>query len=126
MNLLDKIGGPDKLKDILTDFYNSMFDDIMVGFLFQNTDKTHIINMQFEFLCKFFGATKAYSGKSPAVAHKHLPILPGHFDRRIQILRKTLVQHHVPDTAIEEWISKENSLRSIILGNSAHHFEKKE
>lgn len=126
MNFVQRIGGRDKLKAILHDFYNKMFDDIMVGFLFRNTDKNHIIDMQFEFLLKFFGETRAYSGKSPANAHTHLPILPGHFDRRIQILKETLNDHAIDPKDISEWIDKENSFRNIILKNSSHHFPKKD
>lgn len=126
MNLLERLGGTIKLQNILKDFYDRLFDDIIVGFLFVNTDKQHIITMQHEFLCKLFGATKAYSGKSPATAHRHLPLLPGHFDRRIHVLKQTLLDQKVPQDVIDDWIKLENSLRDIILKNSAHHHATKD
>lgn len=90
----------------------------MVSFLFQGAPKDRLISQQTKFLCKAFGGPNNYIGKSPGSAHKHLPILPGHFDRRIQILEQTLTEFNVPENLKQKWIQIENSFRTKILKGS--------
>lgn len=48
-------------------------------------------------------------------AHRGLPILAGHFDRRHVLLKETLERHDVPQHVREAWLDLDQRLRPLIL-----------
>jgi len=113
-----KIGGEEGLRRIVLDFYDKMAQDVLIGFFFTGRDLGHIAEMQSQFLMKAMGAIERYSGRLPAQAHDHLPpILKGHFDRRLLLLRQTLQDHGLSESDIEVWIEFENAFRSVVEKN---------
>jgi hemoglobin len=115
----DAIGGVDGMRRILQDFYDRLFIDPMIGFFFAGRDKHSLIEQQLAFTAsKAFGMPIAYRGKSVADAHRALPILTGHFDRRHTILQHTLRDHQVPDDIQAHWLAFDRSFRRALL---RHH-----
>ena len=113
-----KIGGEKGLRRIVSDFYEKVSQDVLIGFFFTGRDLVHIADMQSQFLMKAMGAVEQYSGRLPAQAHEQLPpILRGHFDRRLVILRETLRDHGLSESDIQVWIDFENAFRSVIEKN---------
>jgi hemoglobin len=114
--LFQRIGGETGLLETLNDFYQRMSQDVMIGFFFEGKDLGAIAAKQAEFLMKAMGVTSSYRGKAPAQAHSALPpILAGHFDRRIQILRETLRARGLNDADIRTWTTFENAFREGIV-----------
>ena len=112
--LFDQIGG-DKLRAVLTDFYDRLFKDVMIGFMFQGKDKQHLIDREFEMTAKMLGAPGIeYRGRPMRTAHAAHTIFGGHFERRLQILRETIADHHVDDEVARVWIDHTNALREQI------------
>lgn len=114
-SLYDELGGEPVLRRVLRALYDRLFDDLMVGFLFEGKDKEKLIEHQLHFTARFLGGPSAYTGKSMPDAHAHLPLLPGHFDRRHQILREVLTAHAVPEAVRAEWLRVDQSLRIAVL-----------
>lgn len=112
-NLYDKIG-PDKLRTVVVDFYRRVFDDIMIGFLFIGKNRQRLIDMECSFTSRFLGANTAYLGRSMREAHARTPIMGGHFDRRLQILRETLRDHDVDADVRDSWIDHQLRLRAQV------------
>ena len=109
------LGGEAALQKLLEDLYQRFSKDLMIGFFFDGKDLNHIAGKQKEFLMRAMGATPSYSGKPPAQAHTQLPpILPGHFDRRLKILRETLQDHQLSPEDIETWIQFESTFRDAV------------
>ena len=115
MSLYDDIGGEEGLRRVLRTLYDRLFDDVMVGFLFAGKDKEKLIEHQLWFTAKFLGGPSRYEGRSIPDAHAALPILPGHFDRRHQILKEVLEEHHVPPQVRDEWLRVDQSLRYAVI-----------
>jgi truncated hemoglobin YjbI len=115
VTLYDELGGEPVLRAVLTDLYDQLFDDLMVGFLFAGSDKAHIIEQQVAFTGRFLGGPQVYAGKPLPEAHERLPLLPGHFDRRHHLLRKTLERHHVPEAVAAEWLRIDAQLKASVL-----------
>lgn len=114
MNLYDKIGG-DKLRAVITDFYDRVFRDVMIGFMFQGKPKQHLIDREWEFAANFLGAPDVkYTGRPMRTAHANHTIFGGHFERRLQILRETMRDHDVDPEVQASWIDHTNALRSQI------------
>lgn len=114
--LFDQIGG-DRLRAVLDDFYDRVMADVMIGFLFFGKDKTRLVEKEWEFAARLLGADVPYTGKGIRAAHARSPILGGHFERRLQLLRETLADHHVPAEVCSAWIAHTEKLRHLVTSN---------
>ena len=114
--VFDRIGG-DALRAVIVDFYDRVFDDIIIGFLFAGKDKARLVEMEWQFTAKFLGADLPYRGRSMPEAHKRVPILGGHFERRLQILRNTMADHHVDPDVQKAWIDHQLAMRALVTGD---------
>lgn len=114
--LFEQIGG-DGLREVLSDFYDRVFSDVMIGFLFSGSDKERLIAKEWELTARFLGAEVSYSGRPLRSAHAPHPIMGGHFDRRTRILEETLADHDVPDAVREAWLRHNEELRPLITSD---------
>ena len=76
MKSFDKIGEA-KLRAVLADFYDRVFADVMIGFMFQGKDKQHLIDREYEMTAKMLGAQVAYAGRPMRTAHAAHTIFGG-------------------------------------------------
>ena len=113
MTLFDRIGA-DKLRAVITDFYNRVFPDVMIGFMFAGKNKQHLIDREYELAAALLGANIKYTGRPMKVAHAQHTIFGGHFERRLQILRETLADHAVDPDVQKAWIDHTLALRDQI------------
>lgn len=110
----DAIGG-DALRAVIGDFYDRVFRDVMIGFMFRGKDKRHLIDREWELVAALLGAPGvAYTGRPMRTAHAQHTIFGGHFERRLQLLRETLRDHAVDPDVQQAWIDHTQSLRSQI------------
>ena len=116
MALFDKIGG-DALRAVITDFYERVFADVMIGFLFHGKDKQRLIDKEWEFTAKFLGADVEYTGKPIRPAHAKSPILGGHFERRLQLIKNVLADHDIDPDVRAAWVDHTNALRAQVTGD---------
>ena len=115
-SLTDEVGGEARLHEMMRDFYRRVFDDIMIGFLFHNTDFDQIVDSQVEYMRARLGNENVeYTGKPIRRGHQKHPILVGHFDRRHQILKDVLRDYDVPEHVFEAWIDLELKLRELVV-----------
>lgn len=107
--------GETKLRAVITDFYDRVFRDVMIGFMFQGKDKQHLIDREFELAARMLGASHiAYTGRPMRTAHGAHTIFGGHFERRLQILREAMADHAVDAEVQRVWIEHTQALRSQI------------
>jgi truncated hemoglobin YjbI len=109
------IGGESEVRSVLVELYDLLFDDPIVGFLFEGKDKRHIVEQQVALTCSFLGGPHRYVGKPLPEAHAALPLLAGHFDRRHWLLKQVLETRAVPQEARDAWLSADASLRGSVL-----------
>jgi hemoglobin len=114
--LYDKIGG-DALRAVITDFYDRVFSDVMIGFLFAGKDRQRLIDKEWEFTAHFLGADVAYTGRPIRQAHARSPILGGHFERRLRILEETMDDHGVDPEVRAAWVGHTRSLRPQVTAD---------
>lgn len=115
--LFDQIGG-DKLREVIADFYSRIFHDVMIGFLFIGKDRARLIDKEWEFVANLLGADVKYTGRPIREAHAKSPILGGHFERRLQILRETLADHDVAPEVQARWIDHTLALRPQVTADA--------
>lgn len=113
--LVGRIGGPDRLREILLRFYARLFEDPIVGFFFHGQDIHKIVAGQHGFLMRAFQETERFDGIHPSKAHVNLPpIRKGQFDRRLMVLREVLAEEGVDPADIEAWVKVEEGMRGLI------------
>lgn len=112
-SLFSRIGEA-KLRAVIAEFYARVFPDVMIGFLFQNKDRARLVEKEYEFTARLLGADVRYTGRPMRTAHAQSPILGGHFERRLQILRETLRDLEVDPEVARVWLDHTQSLRSQI------------
>lgn len=111
--LYDKIG-PDALRAVIVDFYDRVFRDVMIGFLFIGKDRQRLIDKEIELTARFLGADIRYTGRPIRAAHARSPIMGGHFDRRLKILEETLADHEVAPEVRDAWLGHNLALRAQV------------
>lgn len=116
MNAFEKIG-EDKLREVIEDFYERVIKDVMIGFLFAGKNKFRLIQKEYEFTAKFLGADIAYTGKPMRQAHAASPIMGGHFERRMIILKQTLADNEVHEDVQKIWLGHTEALRPQVTGD---------
>ena len=118
-NLDDEVGA-DRLEAMITEFYDELFDDVIVGFLFQPHDKQELIASQLRWLRAHLGdRAGTWNGGSIRKIHQHVPILAGHFDRRHHILKLLLERWEIADHVRDEWLELDAALRPLVLNLGA-------
>jgi hemoglobin len=113
MTPFEKIGA-EKLRAVIADFYDRVFADVMIGFLFEGKSKQTLIQREYEFTAGFLGADIKYTGRPMRAAHANSPIFGGHFERRLQILRETMHDHGVDPDVEKVWMDHSYALRAQI------------
>jgi hemoglobin len=113
VTLFDRIGA-DLLRVALADFYDRVFADVMIGFMFQGKDKRRLIDKEWELAAAVLGADIKYSGRPMRAAHAQHTIFGGQFERRLQILRETMRDHGVDEEVQKVWLDHSYALRAQI------------
>jgi len=116
--LFEEIGGEPRLREIIDAFIDRVFADRMIGFFFRNADRNRIKEMEYQLTAEFLGADIRYQGRALDHAHAKHPIMGGQFARRMQILKETLEDFHVPQPVRDAWLQHNESLRKLITSDS--------
>ncbi len=116
--------GAEALLALVTDLYDRLYDDLLVGFFFLPFPKQRLIDHQLEYVRARLGPPGArYTGQSMLTAHERHPILPAHFDRRHVVLTEVLSDHGIPAHVRDAWLALDLSLRPLIVRKGAERRE---
>lgn len=108
-------GGESTLRAVITDFYDAVFSDLMIGFFFAKSNKARLIEKELELISEHLGAPGVhYRGRELREAHQAHPIMGGHFERRLQLLREAMARHALPVEVQEAWIAHAEGLRDKV------------
>ena len=118
MTLFDEIGG-ERLRAVLSDFYDHVFADTMIGFLFWGKDKATLIQREWEFTARLLGPDVPYTGRPIQKAHAQSPTLGGHFARRLKLLQDMMQKHDVPESVRKVWVEHTHALRPQVTRDSS-------
>lgn len=104
-------GGEAGIRAVMTDFYDAVFADVMIGFFFRHADKQRLIDKETEFSARMLGGDVEYTGMSLPKAHGKHPIMGGHFMRRLQLLKEAMDKHDLPQPVRDAWVQHTHELR---------------
>ena len=117
MSLFDDLGGEPVLRSIIGTFVDRMFADPMIGFHFRKANRRRIAEKEYELAAEHLGGGVQYSGRPLGEAHGAHAILGGHFDRRLEILRRTLEEAGAPPSVVTHWLAYTESSRSLVTSD---------
>lgn len=121
-SLFEQLGGREVLERILRDFYDRVYTDIMIGFMFQRVDKERLIQKELELTARMLGASHIpYTGMPMRPVHAPHRIMGGQFERRQHMLRQVLDDHDVPEAVKTTWLRHTESLRPQITQDPSKH-----
>lgn len=110
-SLVEQAGGRDAIRAVLRDFYDHVFDDFMIGFLFKGADKERLIAKETELTLHALGDDVAYTGRAMRQAHAAHPIMGGHFMRRRKLLADAIARAGLPSAVRDAWLAHTDALR---------------
>ena len=123
-SLFEQAGGESVLRAVLRDFYNTVFVDPMIGFMFRDADKERLIQKEYELAASFLGAVGVrYTGKALRRAHAPHRIMGGQFMRRLQLLKDAMKKHDLPTAVQAAWIEHTERLRSQVTSQAGSDCE---
>jgi hemoglobin len=114
----EALGGETALRAVINSFVDRIFDDLMIGYLFRAADRERVKAKEFEFAARHLGAAVEYTGRPINEAHRAHRITGGQFMRRLQILKETLADFHVPPEVSARWLDHTLSLQAQITDNA--------
>jgi hemoglobin len=114
-----RAGGEPALRAVVTDFYERVFTDVMIGFFFKGLDKQRLIDKETELALQLLGADVEYTGRPLRAAHASHRIMGGQFARRLQILRETMADHGLPPEVQEAWVRHTEALRDQVTADAS-------
>jgi len=118
-NLKSEVGD-EMLERLVRDFYSRVFSDLMIGFFFNKLDIDDQSQRLIHYMSTHIGTpVEKYRGPSIRQSHEALPLLPGHFDRRHQILKDVLEEYLVPAHVRKAWLDLDLALRNNVLKRGA-------
>jgi hemoglobin len=117
--LFEQLGGEPVLRSIIRTFVDQMFSDPMIGFLFRNASQERVADKEYELAAQHLGGGGVYTGRPIREVHAAHSILGGQFDRRLQILRRTLADAGAPSAVSEHWLAYTEQLRPLVIRDDA-------
>ena len=110
----ERLGGAAGLTELVDAFVDRVWEDFIIGFLFEGRDREILKRREYEFAAAHLGGPKQYSGRPLGQVHKPLKINDGHFRRRLAILRTVLRERSIPEDIIERWLEHDGKLQAMI------------
>ncbi len=114
--LIQRLASTQQLDLIVATFYQTMAQDVVIGFFFDPTKIELIAHQQVQFLKFVAGLIQKFEGKAPKQAHQPLPpILLGHFNRRMMLLESTLQQFDLSQEESKAWLNFERGFQGALV-----------
>ncbi len=110
----ERLGGEPQVRRLVDAFLDLVFDDFVIGFLFEGRDLDRIRAHELEHAIRILGGPMLYTGRPLPEVHRPLRINRGQFRRRLVLLRSTLRKHGVPDDIARRWVDAEARLEPAI------------
>lgn len=124
-SLSEEVGGLERLTEMMRVLYRRIFDDIMIGFMFVNVDFDQIVANQVQYTRAQLGNEQVeYTGMPIRRAHQPHPILPGHFNRRHELVKEVLREFEVPQHVFDAWVELELTLKDLVIRTGAQARQK--
>ena len=108
-----------KLKRILDEFYDAVYEDPIMLPYFHNSTKQRSKEKVYSFYRRLFSGERVYFGDRPRNAHHWMVISDEIFDHRKALMTSFMKKHQLPADMIEKWLTLEEAYRPDIVKDKA-------
>lgn len=108
-----------KLRAILTDFYDLVYEDPRLAPFFHKVTKQRAIDKQYAFLADVLTGRKDYFGLKPFNAHHWMVISDELFDHRERLIEGVMRRHGLAEHLVRRWCSIHELFRREIVKSTA-------
>lgn len=116
--LYDRLGGKNTLIHVHKIFYDKVYAHQWLRKYFTDKPQEILEKQQTDFMAQLMGGPKAYSGKAPKFAHRHMVITEELFDLRAQLLSDSIKQAGINDSLRREWIAADATFKRALIKTS--------
>lgn len=113
--LFEKIGGQERIGQMVEDFYSNIMKDDSLSSFFNNIDMDKQKNHQTNFLSFVMGGPNQYTGRTLARAHEGLNTTGEHFNSIVSHLRTTMERHQMSKEEINSVLDTINQYKQDIV-----------
>lgn len=119
LELWQALGEGTRLKKILDDFYDAVFNDPILSPYFHNSTKQRAKEKVYSFYRRLFSGDPVFFGDRPRNAHHWMVISDEIFNYRETLLKSFMIKHELPEDKIEKWQALEELYRPDIVKDGA-------
>lgn len=107
------------IEEAIQIFYQEVFEDPLIGYLFRSSNKEQLIAAQLQFTLSQLGYGVQYMGRPIRKVHRPLQLRKAQFLRRQKILTEVLKSNcHLDQGLKQKWLNQENSMMAMIVHES--------
>lgn len=107
------------LTEILTEFYNRAFKDVLLAPFFHKVTKQRLIEKQYAFTRDLLTGTQDYFGELPFNSHHWMIISDELFDHRERLFFKVVSQFDLSEKLVNEWAALNEIFRREIVKSTS-------
>ena len=116
--LLERIGGPEAVAEIVHDMYRRVLADPELATFFVNVDLERLQRMQFEFIASALGGPVSYSGAELQAIHTNRGIQAHHFSKFVGHLAAAMEARQIVKEDVDNMLGQMALYRDQIIGNA--------
>lgn len=113
--IFERYGGFSAIRRIVSDFYDKVLDDNLVAGHFENIDLLNLIDHQTKFVMTITGGPANTPNEQLRRAHARLGITKREFDRIVELLEETLIDHNFQPEDVAVVIREVNNREAFIV-----------
>ena len=117
-SLFERVGGFAKVRLIVSEFYDRLFDSDQLRPYFEDIDVPRLIDHQTKFVSALMGGPAAFTNDHLSRAHGRLGITSEEYDEMAELFRETLEDFDVPEADVDRLHAHLLSLREHVMGGA--------
>ena len=115
-SLYERLGGPDKIRQICTDIYDAHASNPKIKSRFVDSNRDEVIQKVWEFFCSGIGGPESYSGQDMKSAHRGMNIGADEFVEVCDDVMGALDKNNVGQKEKDEVLCILYSMKPDIVG----------
>jgi len=109
------LGNGNLLTEILTDFYDKVYNDAVLSPYFTKVAKDRVRQKQYSFMYQLLTGENVYLGDKPRNAHHWMVISDEIFDHREKLIEDSMRKFKLPEMYIKVWLDLDESYRELMV-----------
>lgn len=121
LSLYHRVMRDDLLINVLTSFYEEVYNDELLSPYFAGIHKGSVIGKQYNFLIMLFSGVENYLGARPRNAHHWMVISNDMFDYREKMMERHMRFHGLEEEFVERWMAMHEFYRTRMVKDKPWH-----